>query len=79
MCSFWQLADLHSSFMRMPTLLKVGQLTPSACRLCCCCSSHNICIGYLALMFKTLATAGHRAIGIQRRLQVGGAVRAPVC
>jgi hypothetical protein len=30
MCSFWQLADLHMWFMRVPTLLKVWQLL-SAC------------------------------------------------
>ena len=29
MCSFWQMADMHVCFMRVPTLLKVWQL-PSA-------------------------------------------------
>jgi hypothetical protein len=61
-CSFWQLADLHRKFMRMPTLLKVWQLTPAVVRLCCCCSSqalqkvHSDLARTAAVTICTLAT-----------------------
>ena len=83
--SFWQLADMHMCFMRVPTLLKVWQL-PSAC--------WSPRVGAAARMLRKRRTvlwllgtgvtnpgsiAGQGAISISRGLPAGGAVRNPVC
>ena len=87
MRSFWQLADLHVSFMRVPTLLKVWQLQPANICLCCCCSLptvQKVQSASARIVAQTICMypgyhAGHGTTSVSGRLPCSIAVRKLFC